>query len=100
MDCRMSKGSKPDTTTGLPAFFGDPVVRTAANHRGYVPGANKAIQAHVRRIQDRPDSGDNGDMIAKHGKIRQTLGFRAHEGQSSRRRRRFKSYGEKDDVLA
>ena len=60
--------------------LGNPIVGPAADDRGNVAGADKAVEAHVRRIQNRADGGNDGDVIAEHGEILQAFGFRAHQG--------------------
>ena len=63
------------------------------------PGTKKRIDAHVGRIENRADSGNDGDVIAKYRKIVDAFIAGAQQCQRGGRRGGFKSDGEEHHVL-
>ena len=84
---------------GLAFVFGDPLVGSAADDRGDVSGADEAIEAHVGRIENRPDRGNDGDMVAEDREIANALLHGAHQGERGRRRGGFESDGKEHDFF-
>ena len=75
MDCSMSSGSKPETTIGLRFVARNPLVGAAADHGGDVAGADEGVDAHVGRIENGADGGNDGDVIAEDGEIADAFGL-------------------------
>src|SRR5580700_1215221 len=61
--------------------------------------ANESIQAHIGRIQNRPDSGDNRNVITKHRKIAYAFRFCSQDSECSRRGGRLEADREEHDML-
>ena len=59
---------------GLRSFSRDPFVRAAADDGGNVAGAEKRVDAHVGRIENRADGGNDGDVVAEYREIADALG--------------------------
>src|SRR6185437_11043852 len=78
---------------------GNPFIRPAADDRGDVSWTDKSVQAHVGRIENGPNGGDDGDVIAEYRKVSYALGFGPHQGQGSGGRSGLKSNGKKHHVL-
>ena len=69
MDCKMSSGSKPETTMGFFSLAAIHSVGAAADHGRDVARTNESIEAHVRRIENGADGGDDRDVIAEDRKV-------------------------------
>src|ERR1700761_718348 len=60
--------------------------------------SNEAIEAHVWRIEDGPNCGDDSDVIAKDRKVMDVFTLRSHERQRSRGSGGFKPNRKEDDM--
>ena len=84
---------------GLPSFARDPAIGPAADDRRHVAGTDEGVDAHVRRIEDRANRGNDRHVIAEDGEVRNAFGLGAHQRESGGGRRGFKADGEKHHVL-
>ena len=73
MDCRISSGSNPATTIGLPSLRAiHPYGRQPITVETW-PGPMNASMRMSGRIENRADGGNDGDVVAEDGKIRECL---------------------------
>ena len=77
---------------------GHQLVGAAADHRRHVAGADEGVEAHAGRLEDRPDGGDDGDVVAENGEVSGAELARPHQGEGGRRRRGLEADGEEDDL--
>src|SRR5215468_4950403 len=93
------EGLEAGDDDGFAFVLGDPLIGAAADDRRNVTGADKAVEAHVGRIEYGADRRNDGDVIRKDGEVADPLELRAEDGESSGRRGGFKTDGEKHDLL-
>src|SRR3984957_6579067 len=62
-------------------------------------GTDEGVQPHIGRIQDGADGGNDSHVVTEHGEVSDALGLGAHYRKRGGWRGRFKTNGEKHDVL-
>src|SRR6266508_6342273 len=90
---------EPGHNHGFAVIAWDELIRPAADHRRNVTWANEAVQPQVRRIEDRLDGRDDGDVIAEDREVLESLGSGAEHGHSRGRRRSLEADRHEYDAL-
>ncbi len=65
----------------LAVVTGDERVGRAADHHADVAGAEEAVERELRRVEDRLDRRDDGDVVAEHREVVDVLGLGAQHGE-------------------
>ncbi len=98
MDCRTSMRLKTGHDDGFSFVARDPFIRTASDDGGDMPGPDKCVQAHIRRIEDGADGRNDRNVIRENREIPDAFPLGPDQGESGGRGRRFKADGEEHHV--